>query len=257
VVDPMSEKFANETPYNYAGDNPVNLIDEDGKYKIKPSDQKKYSVLTNYLKNGVKEILNSPKIMAALKKYGQFSEKDIRDKIVKWNSGIEIQIVDKPGSMEGANGYYMGGKDHPIQISSALAAQLQNASPEDQQAALLAAFSTILHESVHYGDWTADGSPASDNAEIYYNSDGTVSGYSGEVGDAFESDVYLNGDYWEQQETKKKVGKEGLNNMRKRIDKKSKTEGGKKDLPRMSWQQIGGWLNNALQANPNIQVTSQ
>jgi RHS repeat-associated protein len=74
VIDPCAEKFIYETPYNYAGNNPINLIDVGGNYKMKPSDQEKYSVLAGYLKNGISEILGSKKIMAALMQYGNLSE---------------------------------------------------------------------------------------------------------------------------------------------------------------------------------------
>jgi RHS repeat-associated protein len=255
VVDPMSSYFSHETPYNYGGNNPSNLIDVGGKYKMKPGDQKKYSVLANYLRSGIKEILNSPRIMNALKKYGQFSEKDVKEKIIKWNSGIEIQIVDKPGGLEGANGFYMGGRNNPIQISKSLADQLQNSSNEDRQAALLAIVSTIFHESVHQNDWSYDGIPAANKDETYYNLDGSISGFSTEVGDAFESEVYHNGDFWSQQKAKRKVGRVGLNNMRKRIEQKRVNEDEKRDLPGMSWEEFGTWLGNALALNPYISVT--
>ena len=158
VIDPMADKFYNETPYNYAGNNPVNLVDEGGNFKMKPSDQKKYSVLAGYLKNGISEILGSKNIMNALMKYGQFTEKQIRDKIVKWGNGsIGIDFKANKDMAFSANGYYPAGKGQNIQINEELAKQLQNASPEDRQAALLAILSTILHESTHRGDWDFDG----------------------------------------------------------------------------------------------------
>ncbi|MBS0645978.1 MAG: hypothetical protein JSR97_05255 [Verrucomicrobia bacterium] len=254
TIDPMAEKFAYETPYNYAGNNPVNLIDVGGNFKMKPKDQQQYSVLANYLRSGVKEILNNPTMMSALQKYGQFSVSDIKNKLVKWNSGIQIDIVDKPGGYAYANGYYMGGQGRPIQINKKLAKQLQSARAEDREAALMAVFSTILHESVHYGDWTADGAPASDNYQEYKDGNGNITGFSTEVGDAFESEVYHNGNWLEQQNSKTKMGREGLENMQRRVDRQKQEKDDRNKISSLS-SGVADVVNRLLQANPNIRVT--
>ena len=247
VIDPMADKFYNETPYNYAGNNPVNLVDEGGNFKMKPSDQKKYSVLAGYLKNGIGEILGSKKIMGALMKYGGFSEKDIRNKLVKWNSGIGIDF--KSDMADNVYGYYPGGKGRNIQINDKLAQQLQDASPEDRQAALLAIISTILHESTHRGDWDADGVP---NDETFsYDKDGQLADTK-EVGKAFEIAAYHDGDFYEN-ENATKLG--SLKDMRTIIDRKKGQEDGKKDLPNIVGQSAANWINSAMQANPNIKLT--
>lgn len=252
VIDPLADNFVYESPYIYAGNNVVNFIDVGGKYKMKPSDQKKYPVLTGYLKKGIGNILNSSKIMAGLKKYGGFSENDVKDKLVKWNSGIEIQLVDKPGSLEGANGYYPGGRDMPIQINSALAAQLENADPAVREAALLVIATTILHESVHYGDW-ADGFPAKDKTVSYLNDDGSPIGFSNEVGDAFEAEVFHNGDFWRQEEYKSKTGKRALSKWQQLIDDNRKNPNAR-DLQLDGTSNIDAIISYFTSMNPNIKV---
>ena len=250
AIDPIAQQFVNETPYNYGGNNPINLIDVGGNFKMKPSDQKQYSVLAGYLKNGIGEILGSKNIMGALMKYGQFTEKQIRDKIVKWGKGsIAIDFVNI-----GQNGRYDFGKgDFPITINSALAQQLQDAKPEDRQAALLAVLSTILHESTHYGDWNADGMRNEDYVK-FYTSNGSFAAETKEVGELFEIFAYHDGDYWENQNSKKR-GEEGIRDMRKIIEKKKKQEEGKKDLPNIVGKDAASWINNAMLTNPNITLT--
>ena len=252
TVDPFAEKFCFETPYNYAGNNPENLIDEGGNFKMKPSDQKQYSVLARYLKTGIGEILGSKKIMGALMKYGNFSEKDIRQKLVQWGKGsIGIDFIKLA---DNEYGYYPGGKGKNIQINKKLAQQLQDASTEDKQAALLAVISTILHESTHWGDWDFDGRP-NEEKFTYNNADGNPTGEITEVGNAFEIEAYHDGDFWEN-ENARKLGKEGMKDMQKVIDRKNRQQPeGKKDLPHIVGQDAANWINKALETNPNITLT--
>jgi RHS repeat-associated protein len=253
-IDAFAEKFANETPYNYAGNNPVNLVDEGGNFKMKPSDQKRYSVLAGYLKNGIGEILGSKNIMGALMKYGSFSEKDIMQKLIKWGNGsIGIDFKDMPDNV---SGYYMGGKGRNIQINKKLAQQLQDAkTPEEKQAALLAVVSTILHESTHRGDWDYDGLP-NEQYFRYYNSAGIEIGNTQEVGKAFETAAYHNGDYYEN-EYSQKLGAAGIQSMLSIIHKKEASEADKKDLPHLVGSGAANWINQAMQANPNIKLFIQ
>ena len=254
-IDAFAEKFANETPFNYAGNNPINLVDVGGNFKMKPSDQKRYSVLTGYLKNGISEILGSKNIMGALMKYGNFSEQDIKNKLVKWNSGIGIDFLDDK-NINSANGYYPGGKGRNIKINKKLAQQLQDATtPEEKQAALLAILSTILHESTHRGDWDYDGLP-NDQYFMYYSKDGIHVADDKEVGKAFEIAAYYDGDYYEN-ENSSKIGPAGIQSMLSIIRKKEVSEEDKKDLPHLVGSSAANWINQAMQTNPNIKLYIQ
>ena len=248
VIDPHAEKYSYETPYNYAGNNPINLVDIGGKFKYpaskKAAYEKQYAILTSYLKNNIKDILNSPQIMNALQKYGGLSAKDVaRD--ITFGKGATLEIVDNPGyqkgGLKGANGK-TSTDGNTIQISTALIKQLESSNPEDRQAALLLVVSTLFHEETHRGDIKNKGG-----------------GYGGpEVGNQLQEEVWQNkivktseGDVtvWTPLST--------MDDAKRVIDEKNKTEDGKKTLPTVPGvsAQISGIINGFLSQNPNIKVT--
>jgi len=217
------EKVISESPYIYVSNNPLLFFDPDGRYKVEGNNSSK--VLSNYLKNNISEILNSKSIMQGLQKYGQLSKEQIEN-IVSPNNGLVIELLDYDLSGDAA-GYYSGGMDGKIQISKSIIDELNNANGEDIQAALLNVVSTILHETVHYGDWQ-DGA-TDDNKEATYNEveeDGeTYQVYKlvGDKGHMFENDVYFNSD------DENTINNSG--DAKKVIEEKSKTEEGRKVLP--------------------------
>ena len=157
VIDPYAEKFVYETPYNYAGNNPIMNIDVAGKFKYPKGKEgakqaSEYKTLTKYLKpGGIDQLLKSDKLKDAYAKHGGFKNDGSLQKDFEWGSGATIKIVDAPGGMKGSNGHTS--KDgNTIEISKDLVKQLESASPEDRQAALLLLTSTILHEETHRGD---------------------------------------------------------------------------------------------------------
>jgi len=77
-MDLLSEAYNERTPYHYVGNNPVNKVDIEGHFEISVKDQERYKILTNYLKNGIGEILKNRKIIDGLIKYGNFSEQQIK-----------------------------------------------------------------------------------------------------------------------------------------------------------------------------------
>ena len=101
-----------------------------------------------------------------------------------------------------------------------------SASEADILAYLLLVVSTLLHESVHYGDWQ-DGDP-DDNTETFYkmveiDGESFPQHQGSEKGHLFESEVYRNGEW--------QTTIENLDDAKKVIEQKSQTEEGLKDLP--------------------------
>lgn len=129
---------------------------------------KLYPRLTHYLKNGIKDVINFPVIMAAMKKYGQLSKKDV-EKALEWGQGPTIVV--KP--LAGAFGkFYPNSGSQILNIQQNLIENLEKAKGADRDAYLFLVGVTILHEYVHYGD----------------DQDGVD--YPGEEGNLFETAAY-------------------------------------------------------------------
>lgn len=70
-MDPLANKFPNESPYIFAGNNPILLIDKYGAYKypaeLDAAYRKRYPLLTKYLASMVRtDVMKSTVILAAL-----------------------------------------------------------------------------------------------------------------------------------------------------------------------------------------------
>ncbi|KQS53404.1 hypothetical protein ASG38_01325 [Flavobacterium sp. Leaf359] len=250
TIDAFTEKFEDRTPYHYVSNDPVNLVDIEGHFEIPVKDQNKYKVLTNYLKNNIKEILGNQTIMNSLMKYGNFTEKQIKDKIVNFGKGgIKLNIVGRDVLSIG-NGYYPGGRDNEIYIYEGLAQQLENATGYEKELALLAFLTTVLHESVHYGNATYnDGRRNKWTFLDKYGYENTES----EDGRAFEIEAFWNNNYSDYYDNAgSKLGKEGMKSMNQMVNnKKALNKLG--ELPQ-STQNI---IKNLLEKNPNIKLTMQ
>jgi hypothetical protein len=124
--------------------------------------------------------MSSPNILNGFEKYsgGNLTRTKAKE-ATTWKSGPTIKIVDNPGFDGGANGSY-DHKTNTINLNEKLVKQLENASAEDKQAALYGIFETLMHETVHYGDYL-DGSRQEPE---------DPSGFGGEPGTAFSQDVF-------------------------------------------------------------------
>jgi len=256
TIDPLTEKFPRESSYSYVGNNPIVYIDVKGMYKYPPNKAaeytKKYPTLTKYLKNNIaNDVTGSSIITNALIQHAGFKggnygdkteynlDKNKIKKAVTWNSGPNFKIVDNPGGMEGATGHY-DKSTNTISISTKIAKALEDASPEDRQALLLGVYSTVLHETVHYGDYL-DGIGFDDH----------------EPGNAFVQDVFLSTTVDGYKSWNVSDDIHNANDAKKIIQrKKDNGEAGvlptvPKGLDKATTALISSWLA----INPNIVVT--
>ena len=107
-VDPLAEKYPGMSPYNYTAENPINLVDPDGKIFLKWKDyqiaHKFKAILTRKLDfftrraeklyAQYKALKAKGKSRRAIRKFLQFQE--AVDGIVEMNSAItELEIIEK------------------------------------------------------------------------------------------------------------------------------------------------------------------
>jgi RHS repeat-associated protein len=247
--DFFTEKFENKTPYHYVSNNPTNKVDLGGHYELSVKDQKKYKALTNYLKNGISEILSNSTIMNGLMKYGGFTEQQIKDKIVKFGQGsIKLEIS---GDIISNGQYPNPAKDASIYVNKILAEQIENATTdEERELAILAFLTTTLHETVHYGDNTFREENINQKKawEFIYSDGQPINEY--ELGFAFEAEAFWDGNYGLFEDNKgSKSGKEGLDSMKRLVRNKVNNKN-IKSLPK-NIQEI---ITNLQNENPDAEI---
>ncbi|KAA2243862.1 hypothetical protein F0L74_09060 [Chitinophaga agrisoli] len=170
AMDPKTEKFVDESPYVYAGNNPVVNIDVDGQFKFPlglagQQQAQKYKVFTNYLKSGnLETLLESKTLVAAFAKYGRFKPEQLEQlkQDLRWGSGATIKVVenlDGGGEMLRNVRGHTSGDGNEIEISSKLVDWLEHSEGEQRIAALWWVVKVLLHEEVHRGDLTHDRNP--------------------------------------------------------------------------------------------------
>jgi RHS repeat-associated protein len=161
--DPAFLSFPSESNYLFAGNSPIKFIDLKGNFKYPAGESAKYKqeypILTKYLENQIyNDVINSPRIMSGLMKYGKFTEQQIKEALT-WgnNSSIEISISNLGNSdglcLSGQAHCHPGGVTGSFALGEEFVKQMENATEENKQASLLALVSTILHEYVHVGDF--------------------------------------------------------------------------------------------------------
>lgn len=188
-VDPLASDFPSESPFIYAGNNPIINIDVGGMFKfpahLAKRYAKKYPLFTKYLQENIKnDVLNSSTLVNGLLKYsnGELTQESIANDLT-FGNGPNIIIADIDGENLTVDGKYREeGGEHNLYINEALIAEFEKAAANPKAAEkaktalLLGGVSTVLHEYVHYGDRNND------------YGDGEI-----EEGHAFEAEVYTQG----------------------------------------------------------------
>jgi RHS repeat-associated protein len=199
VVDALAEKAYDWTPYRYAFNNPINILDPDGNYEIDAKTAKKYPQFAAYLKNISTTYANKPQAFReTFKAYSQLSDKQITS-MLTFGQGPKISVTNLDNGNNKINGKNHAVKDLTtgtisnanngkglIELDDNVVGKYENASTQlDKQVGEVLVESTLLHESTHFGDYASDGTK---NTSIT-KSDGSVDNFT-EIGKAFEKAAY-------------------------------------------------------------------
>ena len=152
TIDPLSQQFPRETPYNYAGNNPISNVDVDGMFRLsKKTEQflkqhypKFYKYITS--KDGILKMSTNQKLLSAFEKLGYSENNVIRDYTP--GSGAEIRTVGKGAFYRGETpGGYSGSV---IEINTKVLDVLEGTkTPEEMEAGLLSVTEVLTHEEGH------------------------------------------------------------------------------------------------------------
>ena len=150
-VDPVWKELPNRSTYMFADNSPIKHIDFGGLFKWENTDdQRNNAKLDIYLNGGIQNLLKGETISDHLSRLGKFDQADLAG-VLAYGEGPAIRVEENVGEGMGFAGGRYDMKTNTIIIDKSLMDQLQNSRPEDQQAALLAVVSVLLHETVHYG----------------------------------------------------------------------------------------------------------
>jgi hypothetical protein len=164
-IDPLAEKFYSQSPYSFAGNNPIYYVDIAGAFQYPASKAKayadKYPNLTQYLANNIQnDIRKSPIIQNAIvnNSYGGFTKSQLVNEAAAWGNKNSPVITFEEGltGKTGSVGFTPDGKGFQVDAGYAKALDGilgdKNLSAKDRQAALLNFYETVLHETTHVGD---------------------------------------------------------------------------------------------------------
>lgn len=195
-VDPLAEKYLSIAPYAYVANNPISLIDPDGRYIIPAAFAQKYKMITRYLRNNIqKDVMGSERILNAFKieSQGNLTREKVMEAVTDGQGPTIMYREDKIGGSIDAEGVYEPSSNE-IQLRGETLDKLEEVlqsgvSEEEKQKALLSLFMTVTHETVHYGDYL--------DGKKYYSGE--------EHGENFEQRVWLGSTYIDSE-----TGKEHL-----------------------------------------------
>jgi RHS repeat-associated protein len=155
-LDPLASKFAGQSPYLFAGDNPIYYIDKNGEYKLPPGLQQQYPMLTNLVKNLETIMRSDERLWTQFKENLGLTEEQATE-MVKWDSGPTLGVAPLANERKGIEyGRTLAPDGMTILLNEAMIKTMegQHISEDgvtDQQAAALT-FVTLGHEGQHRGE---------------------------------------------------------------------------------------------------------
>ncbi len=148
-VDPMSDKYPIMSQYNYCANNPVMLVDPDGRIIVDPRIKDINKTFYNFMVNDFQNfVLQSPLIMEALQLFGGMT----REQIVEATTDGKGPYLSFNGGMapEYDQGCIMISHSYLDQIK---ALNDRKATKVEKQIALFYIVHIVIHELAHHGDY--------------------------------------------------------------------------------------------------------
>ena len=153
--DPLTSKFPSESPYIYAGNNPIYYIDKNGKFKIEVTKEAQDAGVTaqtisnfeTVVANMQKMVEANPAILKKMSEQTGLSETELKGWMV-YGEGPTITIGSGI-TFEGASGNTSG-----IKMEASLINSIDNTKSTDAnyESTLFATGMLVLHEATHVGD---------------------------------------------------------------------------------------------------------
>lgn len=160
--DPLWKDYPGQSPYSFAGNNPIFYIDKKGEHKVSAANEasyrRKYPLIMKYLSSQLAtDVANSSKIVNGLVRTNPNIKPETVKGMFEWGAGPEIVFVDVLGEFpletKNAAGYTFKDK-HEIQMNATYASfvetVLSSSVSEDTKLAVFTRFyMTLIHETGH------------------------------------------------------------------------------------------------------------
>ncbi len=116
--------------------------------KLSKADEKTYPGLRQYVKGSLPSVINIPKIVNAIKAYGQLSKPQLK-RALTYGKTPTLKVVAMP-KICGEFSPGLAPRSNELRISRALVRQFEASGGSKRLTLLVGA--TILHELTHWGD---------------------------------------------------------------------------------------------------------
>jgi hypothetical protein len=166
--------------------NPLIKYPDDSNY------EEEYPKLTEYLKNKLPKVADNNSIVNAIEQFTDLTESEIKEKL-QWGTGPTIVIKELENACndcsEGTIGLFEPSNPETINLDIGMATTLEAQNPGTLNADAFTFFvgSTILHEFVHYGDWTDRNFREGEEGDLF-----EVSAYGQDVTNYNAASILLN-----------------------------------------------------------------